>query len=663
MRMLKVFAKARKSGDEKSDRHSGYLLAIKYLPRFIRLVVNAHRGYAAAMITLRFARALAPIAIFWVSKLIIDQVIAVRAGNEAGYGLLWRLFAIEFAIVLVNELLSRVSSLVESLLGDLVSIHTSKRLMEQAATLDLQRFEDPNFYDVLERARRNTSGQIGLIATLISMGQDALTLLSLASALLVYKPWLLLLLAVAVLPGFFSETRFAALGYSLLYRWTPQRRQLDYLRYLGTSNQTVKELHMFQLARWLIDRYANLSTRFFKANKSLAIRKGAASGLLAVVGAVGYYVAYAIILMSAATGEITLGMLTFLVASFMRGRDLITRLLAGATSLYEQCLYLKDLFDFFEIQPVITSPPNAIIVRRSIREGFVFENVSFRYPGSSRWAVRDVSFALRPGERLALVGENGAGKTTLTKLLARLYDPTQGRILLDGRDLREYELASLRKAIGVIFQDFVCYDLHLDENIGVGGIDDVAAYLNDANDIDGHSGEGPDLDTWPTPKVKQRMESQRNSSNGSSKDALSVPPSIVMAAQKSMVAELVPRFPRGYRQMLGRRFSGGVNLSGGEWQKIALARAYMRDAQVLILDEPTAALDARAEYETFNRFVEIMRGRMTLLISHRFSTVRMADRIVVLKDGAVVESGAHDELVTRDGLYAELFKLQAVGYR
>jgi ATP-binding cassette subfamily B protein len=385
--------------------------------------------------------------------------------------------------------------------------------------------------------------------------------------------------------------------------------------------------------------------------------------LLVGIGSIGYYAAYVLILVSATTGKITLGTLTFLAASFMRSRDLISRLLSGASNIYEQCLYLKDLFDFFEMKPTITSRASALVAPRPICEGFVFEDVSFRYPGSERWAIRNVSFALRPGERLALVGENGAGKTTLTKLLARLYDPTEGRILLDGHDLREYDLASIRQSMGVIFQDFVCYDLHLDENIGVGRIEEVEAYLDEANDNEPHSGDGPDAERRLAPGLNGRSPLPENSSNGNSKTALSVPPSIIKAAEKSMAATLLPRFAKGYRQMLGRRFAGGVNLSGGEWQKIALARAYIRDAQVLILDEPTAALDARAEYEAFNRFAALVRERMAILISHRFSTVRMADRIIVLQGGTIVEGGTHDELVAHAGLYAELFRLQAVGYR
>lgn len=662
--MRTPFGKTDRSSAENPGGRSGFLLTLRYIPMFIRIVWATHRGYTVTVIALRIARAFTPVVMFWVSKLIIDEVLAIRAGEQLAYTRLWQLVALEFVIVLLGEVLTRASSLVESLLGDLFSIQISVKLMEHAATLDLEQFENPTFYDVLERARRQIGNQIGLITILVTIGQDALTLFSLAGALLVFKPWLLLLLAVAVLPSFFSETRFAGLGYSLLYRWTPQRRQLDYLRYLGTSNQSAKELHMFGLAHWFIDRYVKLSTRFYKENKRLATRKGVFGVLLTGVGSIGYYTAYVLILVSATTGAITLGTLTFLAASFMRSRDLIGRLLSSASDLYEQSLYLKDLFDFFEMKPAITSRPGALPAPRPIREGFVFENVSFRYPGSQRWAIRNVSFALRPGERLALVGENGAGKTTLTKLLARLYEPTEGRILLDGRDLRDYDLGSLRQSMGVIFQDFVCYDLHLDENIGVGRIDEVETYLDAANENEPHSGAGPKAESRPVaggPNGNGVLH--ENSSNGHSKTALSVPPSIIKAAEDSMAATLLPRMPKGYRQMLGRRFAGGVNLSGGEWQKIALARAYIRDAQVLILDEPTAALDARAEYEAFNRFAALVRDRMAILISHRFSTVRMADRIIVLQGGTIIEDGTHDELLAFAGLYAELFKLQAVGYR
>jgi ATP-binding cassette, subfamily B, bacterial len=515
--------------------------------------------------------------------------------------------------------------------------------MEHASTLDLYQFEDPSFYDRLERARRQTTGRINLLTQLLGMGQDALTLISLGVALFVYSPWLLLLLAVAVLPSFLGETHFASLQYSLLFRWTPERRQLDYIRLLGAGDRAAKEVQMFGLAPWLVTRYRALANKFYEENRRLSVRRMLVSTGLSVVGTLGYYGAYVHILLRAARGLISLGTLTFLAASFARSRDLIQRLLSGASDIFEQALYLKDLFDFFETRPTITSPAGALQVPQPIREGFSFKDVGFRYPESDRWAVRHVNFTLRPGERVAFVGENGAGKTTLTKLLARLYDPTEGSILLDGHDLREYDLGSVRRAIGVIFQDFVRYDLRFDENIAVGEVAKVQPYL-DAQD-NGGVGSEPD---------------------GASSDGRavnSVPEELAAAAEKSLAASLLPRFEHGYRQMLGRRFEGGVDLSGGEWQKVALARAYMRDAQVLILDEPTAALDARAEYEVFKRFAELVAGRMAVIISHRFSTVRMADHIIVLDGGTVSEDGTHEELLARGGVYAELFRMQAEGYR
>jgi len=599
------------------------LAALRHVPALFRLIWETHRGYAVAMVLLRIVSSVIPVSTFWVGKLILDSVIAARAGN-ASLSQIWKYIALEVVIVLVGEILARASSLVESLLGDLFSNVMSVRLMEHASTLDLAQFEDPEFYDHLERARRQTVGRIALLTVLLSMSQGALTLVTLAGALIAYNPWLLLLLAIAVIPSFLGETHFASLGYSLLFRWTPERRQLDYLRYVGASDKTAKEVQMFGLAPWLTDRYRSLSQRFYEENRSLSIRRGAISAVLSILGTIGYYAAYVVVLLSAVRGEITIGTLTFLAASFSRGRDIIQGILMSASNVYEQALYLRDLFVFLDMRPTIESPPNARPVPAKIQTGFVFENVGFRYPGSERWAIRNVDLVLGPGERVALVGENGAGKTTITKLMARLYDPTEGRITLDGIDLREYDLVSLRHAIGVIFQDFVRYDMRFDENIGVGEIDSVRA----------------DLDK----------------NNGTSA-------AITNAAENSLAASLLPRFTKGYQQMLGRRFDDGVDLSGGEWQKIALARAYIRDAQVLILDEPTAALDARAEYEVFLRFSELVAGRMAVLISHRFSTVRMADRIIVLRHGKVEEQGSHEELLAKHGLYEELFTMQAAGYR
>jgi ATP-binding cassette subfamily B protein len=618
--------------DERPKGWRERLAALRYLPALLRLVWQTHRGYTLAMIVLRLVRAFVPVIALWVAKLIIDQVVHLSQTPGADLTPLWRVVVLELGIVVVGEFLARASALVESLLGDLFSNHISVRLMRHAATLDLAQFEDPEFYDHLERARRQTTARIGLIAMLLSMAQDALTLATLAAALIVHNPWLLLLLTIAILPSFLGETHFAALSYSLLFRRTPERRELDYLRYVGASDKTAKEVQMFGLAGWLSDRYAALAAKYYEENKSLSIKKGVVSALLSLIGTLGYYGAYVTILLRAVAGAISLGTLTFLAAAFSRSRDLIQRLLLSASDIYEQSLYLRDLFVFFDMKPSIASKPGAARVPTPIRVGFVFEDVGFQYPGSERWAIRHVNLSIVPGERIALVGENGAGKTTITKLLARLYDPSEGCIRLDGVDLRDYDLASLREAIGVIFQDFVRYDMRFDENVGVGEIEGVSGYLAQVRDAKPDEADAP-------------------------------PAALVDAADRSLASSLLPRFADGYRQMLGRRFDDGVDLSGGEWQKIALARAYMRSAQLLILDEPTAALDARAEYEVFVRFNQLMAGRMAVVISHRFSTVRMADRIVVLGDGKVTEEGTHESLVAAGGLYAELFEMQAAGYR
>lgn len=603
--------------------------ALRYVPRLMRMIWETHRGYTIATIILRLARSGLPVSMLWVAKLIIDEVIRLTSA-PGSMDHLWWLLGIEVGIVTAGELIGRASALIESLLGDLFANASSIRLMRHAAKLDLYQFENAEFYDHLERARRGTVGRIYLLTLTLGMAQDILTLVSLAAAIVVFNPWLLLLLSAAVLPGFIGETHFAALEYSLLFRFTPQRRELDYLRFVGASDRSAKEVQMFGLAPWLIERYRALADRFYLENRRLSIRKGIVSTLLSLLGTAGYYVAYVIVIFDAVGGTISIGTLTFLATSFARGRELIRSILSGAGDIYEQSLYLKDLFDFLELKPTIVTDPDASRVPTEIQTGFEFQNVGFRYPDSDRWAVKNVNLVIHPTERIAFVGENGAGKTTLAKLIARLYDPTEGRILLDGRDLREYDVASLRASISVIFQDFVRYDFRFDENIGVGDIE----------------------------QMHQALEAARRNERGDVSNER-----ITEAARKSLSDTLLSRLPAGYGQMLGKRFKGGVDLSGGEWQKVALGRAYMREAQLLILDEPTAALDARAEYEVFQRFTHLTHGRMAIIISHRFSTVRMADRIVVLKSGLVVEEGTHDALVECQGIYADLFRMQAEGYR
>jgi ATP-binding cassette subfamily B protein len=584
-------------------------------------------------VALRLLRAGVPITTLWVGKLIIDAVVSARTGRP-NITRLWLLVGLELLIVSAGEILDKASAAIEGLFGDLCSHYISEKIISHSSRLDLRHFEDPAFYDQLERAQRQTTGRIGLLAQLLSVGQDFVTLISLAAAVFLYGPWLMVLLLGAVLPGFFAETHFSSLEYSLLHRMTPERRQLDYLRFLSASDRTAKEIQMFGLADWLVGRYRLLAQRFHEANKRLVMRKGFFAGALSLLGILGYYAAYVVILRRGFYGLITIGTMTFLAASFLRSRSAAERMLLSAGNIYEQSLYIQDLLDFFAMQPSIVSRPDARAVPAPIREGIVFEDVGFRYPGSDTWAVRHVNLRIGRGEKIALVGENGAGKTTLTKLLTRLYDPTEGRILLDGVDLRDYDIESVRRAFGVIFQDFVHYDLVLDENIGAGEITEVREYLD---------------------RLLARSDTDT--------PQFSSHPAIAAAAAKSQADSLARHLPSGYRQMLGRRFAGGADLSGGEWQKIALARAYIRRSQMMILDEPTAALDARSEYEAFQRFAELSAGQMVLLISHRFSTVRMADHIVVLAQGSIREEGTHDQLLARNGIYAELFQLQAEGYR
>ena len=601
--------------------------ALRNLRPFLAMVWRTSPQLMATLVALRTLRALLPVATLFVGKLIIDDVVrlvqlpdkpaTLQQWLDSGHlNELGLLLLAEFAIAVLADVLGRVVSLVDSLLAERVTNASSVRLMEHAATLDLEDFEDAGFQDQLERARRQTSGRMTLMSQLFGQAQDLVTVASLAAGLIVFAPWLIVLLLVALVPAFLGEAHFNAQSYTLDFGRTPERRELDYVRQTAASVETAKEVKIFGLHGFLIDRYQRLASAFYAANRRLALRRAAWGGLFTTIGTVAYYLAYAYIAWRTLTGEFSVGDLTFLAGSFRRLRTLLEQLLQGFSSVAGQALYLDDLFSFFEMRPEILSPKNPLPFPRPIKQGFVFEGVGFAYPGAERWAVRDLSFTLKAGEVVALVGENGAGKTTLVKLLTRLYDPNEGRILLDGHDLRAYDLGDLRGSIGVIFQDFVRYNLTARDNIAVGRID-------------------------------ARRDQDR----------------IEQAAERSQADEVVARLPGKYDQMIGKRFKNGVELSGGEWQKLAIARAYMREAEVLILDEPTAALDARAEFEVFQRFKELSQGKTAVLISHRFSSVRMADRILVLADGKVEAQGTHDELVAQEGRYAELFELQAAGYR
>ena len=595
--------------------------ALRNLPEFFSLIWSCNNWLAALNILLRVIRASLPLAMLYVGKLIIDEIVRISviasgsAVENPDMSIVTIYVLIELGLAVFSDLLGRGIALLDSLLGDLVSHEISLRLMHQSARLDLECFEDSDFYDKLERARRQASSRILLMSQVLAQLQDSITVFFLAAALITFNAWLLLLLAITLIPAFLGETHFNSQSYSLMYGWTQERRELDYLRFAGASDETAKEVKIFGLSDFFGSRYKKLAGEYYRANRDLSARRAAWGGLLSMVGSLGYYTAYAVIIYRTVYGELSLGDLTFLSGSFLRLRSLMEAILIRFSSIADSALYLRDLFDFLEMEPRIISIDNSLPFPVTIRKGFTFENVGFRYPQMKQWVLRDVSFTLHPGEKLALVGENGAGKTTLVKLLTRLYDPVEGRIMLDGHDLRKYNLDGLRDAVGVIFQDYVKYHLTATENIAVGLID------------------------------------ERNNETR-----------IKEAARQSLADKVIENLPNGYQQMIGRWFKQGTNLSGGEWQKIAIARAYMRDAQLLILDEPTASLDARAENEVFRRFVELTFDKCAVLISHRFSTVRMADRIVVLHEGKLLEHGTHDELLAVGGRYSELFQMQAAGY-
>jgi len=586
------------------------------VPTVLRFVWESGRAVVVLGLIARIVAAVLPPALFWVSKLIIDAIFRIITTHQPISARLWWLVAAEFGLAVCTGLVGRLIDYLDTLLAGKYMNYISVRVMEHAASLDLIAYEDPVFYDRLERARVQAQDRLYMIQAIGRLIQQVITTITLSITIMIFSPWLLLLLIVGVIPAFVGETHFAFLGYAKNFRQTPVRRQLDYLRLLGGSKEAAKELKLFGLQGFLTGRFKTLADQVYHEDIALARRKFIAGSLLSIIGTAGYYTAYLYAVWRTVTGVFSFGTLTLLANAIRDASSNLQQTFSTLSTIADQALFLTDLIAFFDMTPTIRSKAGALPAPRPIREGFEFRNVSFRYPGSSRLVLNALNFHLRPGERIALIGENGEGKTTIVKLLTRLYDPIEGQVLLDGIDLREYDLEDLYREIGVIFQDFMRYEMTARENIGVGRIERV-------NDLE---------------LLRQ-------------------------SAQKSMAADVLRKLPAGMDQMLGRRFDGGVDLSGGEWQKVALARAYLRDAQVLILDEPTSALDARSEYEVFKRFAELTSGKMALFISHRFSTVRMADRIVVLENGRIAEEGDHDTLTSLGGRYAEMFELQAASYR
>lgn len=576
---------------------------------------------------LRLIVALVPPALLFLSKLIIDEVVRQTGQPSPGPSLadwfaagrietLTGLVLAEFALVIGRDALNRAVSVVDQVLGEQHSNRVSVELIEHAAKLDLKHLEQSDYQDRLERARRQASSRSTVLAQIFQQGQTVVTVLALAAGLFAYAPLLIPLLAISLAPSVWGEFRFNRLAYWVSHNRSPERRQLDYLRQLGASAENAKEVKLFGLGGFITSRFAELSQQIERENRGIAVSRGLWATALSAISTITYYAAFAYILWRTLSGDFSLGDLVFLSGSFMNLNGLMQQFLLGFTAIAGQSLFLDDLFSFFDIKPGITEPETPRPFPEPLRQGIRFDNVGFRYPGSERWIVRNLSFEVPAGRTLALVGENGAGKTTIVKLLTRLYDPDEGRVLVDGVDLKEIATADLRRHVGVIFQDFLRYSFTAADNIGVGQID---AFTDRAR--------------------------------------------ITSAAEQSLAHAVIGRLPEGYDQMLGRTFAKGQDLSGGEWQKLALARAYMREAAIVVLDEPTAALDARAEAEVFSRFKDLAEGTTALIISHRFSTVRMADRIIVLEQGAVLEQGSHEELMAAGGRYAELFELQAAGYR
>jgi ATP-binding cassette subfamily B protein len=592
------------------------LTALRNVPPVLRIVWDSGPSIVTLGVIFRLFASLLPIAALWITKLIIDRIVQVVSGHQPVPPSLWWLVAAEFGIAILGSALGRSIDYLDALLADRYTRHVSIKVMNHAADLDLQAYENPVFYDRLERARVQATDRLGMIQSIGRLVQQVITAVSLSVSILVFSPWLLLLLIAGILPAFLGESHFAFLGYATSFRQTPIRRELDYLRVLGGSKEAAKELKLFGLKEFLVERFTSLSDRLYQENVSLARRRLIAGSLLSMIGTIGYFSAYAYVIWRTVIGSLTIGSLTFLTGAIVQASGNIQQIFSTLSSIADQALFLTDLLAFFEMQPTIRYKPDALPAPRPIVRGFEFRDVSFRYPGNPRLVLDGLNFQLRPGERVALIGENGEGKTTIVKLMIRVYDPLEGQILLDGVDLREYNLEDLYREIGIIFQDFMRYEMTAGANIAVGQIDKLQAPLF-----------------------------------------------LELAAAKSMADEVIARLPQGFEQMLGRRFEGGVDLSGGEWQKVALARAYLRDAQVLILDEPTAALDARSEFDVFQRFAELTEEKTALFISHRFSTVRMADRIVVLEKGRIIEDGSHQSLSALGGRYAEMFEMQAASYR
>jgi ATP-binding cassette subfamily B protein len=593
--------------------------ALVHTPQALRLVWQANRVATVGLGFLTLGGALLPAAQAWVGKLIVDGVVAsIQKGNDPDQvRTVFYYLIIELILFLLSTGINHSRRLIQQLIQLQLANQIRSEIIRKALTLDLAFFEHPDFYDRLQNARREGGYKpVELINDTFQIVQNMITLISFAALMLRFSPWLVLILLATSIPAFIAETRFSEQGFRLLTRRAPETRQINYLSRLLTEDTAAKEIKLFNLGSTLLKRYKTLFDKFFQEDKSLAVRRALVGFSLGLVATLGFYGSYAWIVWRTVQGMISLGDMTLYLSIFRQGQSTFQSILAGVGNIYENNLFMAHYFEFLELKPQMQVATPAEKLPASLTRGIEFRGVGFRYPESDEWVLRGIDLKILPGEKIALVGHNGAGKTTLIKLLSRLYDPTEGTILIDGTDIRELDPLDLRQKIGVIFQDFVRYHLPVSENIGFGQIE-----------------------------AADRMDK------------------IVDSARKSGADAMIENLPQGYQTMLGRWFHGGHELSLGQWQRVALARAFMRDAEILVLDEPTASLDAQTEYEIFQHFKELTDGKMAILISHRFSTVRMADRIVVIEGGRVAENGSHEELLRREGIYARLFSMQAEGYR